>query len=363
MIPKITTVGIVAGLGDPHNLSLNSSGEKTHSKYSSLCLKMKLFFSFFILLIPFTSLNAQEVEKKTSVRHRIQLIPSEEREILERFFQRLFYHGDFSYTLFGLKPMGSIDYNLELIRFPQFYKEPEKHLFLMALDEKGWRVWKRYRNLFPMEKYVFIKVKDDTCFGFLLINKEKALSVIEKNLLLFQALAEEKASARTLLEMLCKGQFAYSHSNTSCLVTYFKALGLLYGYGEENVQTFIKREQLLQMFRNLPIDIKILPSEVINCLEMQESPKTSGKLQYKCFLEGVFLASELKNLLNENHLIKGTKKDNPFLPIKRSLFFGNEELLKTQDIIKSWDDINSSILKMYESENFLETVLERLTSS
>ncbi|MBX9744348.1 MAG: hypothetical protein K2X08_03960 [Chlamydiales bacterium] len=303
------------------------------------------------------------MEEKTSICYRIQSIPFEERKILERFFRRLFCHADFSYTLFGLKSMGSIDYNLDLLSFPQFYKEPEKHLFLMALDEKGWRIWERYKNLFPMEKYAFIKVRHDTCFSFLLINKEKAYSVLEKNLLLFQELLLEKVCANELLKRICEGQLAYSHSNTPCLVAYYKALGLLYGYGEENVRDFIKREQILQDLKNLPIDLRKLPPEVVNCLERIENEKTGAKFQHNFFLGVTSLVSEFKNLVNKTHLIKGTKREHSFLPIKRSSFFGSEEYPQTQVIVKNYDELNSMILKIFESGSLLETVLGMLTSS
>ena len=139
--------------------------------------------------------------------------------------------------------MGSIDYSLSHLRFPVFYKNPEQHLYLMALDKKDWKVWEKYQHFFPMEKYSFVKVEKDGSFGFFLVNKEKSYAVIEKNLQLFQDLTGEKVCPHTLLHMLCQGQFAYSHSSAPCLTLYYKALGLLYGYGEENIQVFI-----LQMF-------------------------------------------------------------------------------------------------------------------
>ena len=109
---------------------------------------MRLFLLSFLLVVDFlTNLNAQETDVGESVAARVKLILPEDRKILSRFFKRLFYHGDFSYTLLGQKPMGSIDYNLNLLAFPQFYKEPQKHLFMMALDEKGWKIWEKYKNL------------------------------------------------------------------------------------------------------------------------------------------------------------------------------------------------------------------------
>ncbi|PWU14779.1 MAG: hypothetical protein C5B45_03885 [Chlamydiae bacterium] len=315
---------------------------------------------FLLLLICFTPLTSQEIDNKPSINHRLQLIPPEERKALEGFFRRLFYHADFSYTLFGLKPMGSIDYSLSHLRFPVFYKNPEQHLYLMALDEKDWNVWERCQHLFPMEKYSFVKVEKDHSFGFFLVNKEKSYAVIEKNLQLFQNLTGKKICPRTLLHMLCQGQLAYSFSSAPYSTLYHKALGLLYGYGEENVQVFIKRNQLLQTLSNLPLDVKNLPSEIARYLGRTETSKRPAKSPPK--IEVASLVSELKKLLDENHFVKGTKKDNPFLPIKRSCFFGSEEYAQTQSLMESRDEITSLIVKIYESEIFLETILGMLTA-
>lgn len=317
-------------------------------------------FSFLLAFCSLTHLNAQDISN--SVATQIKLIPCEDRKVLLRFFKRLFYHGDFSYTLLGQKPMGSIDYNLNLLAFPQFYKEPQKHLFLMALDEKGWEIWEKYKDLFPLKKYSFIKEKHDNFFGFLLINKEKTFAVIKDNLPVFQELIGEKISAREIFTMLCNGSFGYYHSSTSSLVTYYKALGLLYGYGKENVKAFVKREELIQMLKSFPIEIKSLPSEIINYLEMEDSLKTFEIVPIPSATEMTSLAPELQNLLDKTCLIKGTRKNNPFLPIKRSLFWGSEECPQTEVMIEDYDKLNETILRIYESDNFLETILEMLTS-
>ena len=309
---------------------------------------MKPLFLFFLSAIyALISLDATEPGVKESIAVCIKSIPSKERELLSRFFKRLFYHGDFSYTLLGLKPMGSIDYNLNLLAFPQFYKEPEKHLFLMALDKKGWEIWEQYKDLFIMKKYSFIKVEHDSFFGFLLINKEKTYAIIEENLPTFQELIGDGVCATDILKLLCEGKFGYYHSNVPCLIAYYKALGLLYGYGEENVKFFAKREKLLQTLKSLPIEIKTLPSEVVNYLEMEETPKICAKCQVKDDFMISSLTFELKNLLDTTRLIKGTKKNNPFLPIKKSFFLGDEKLPQTQTIIDNYDKLNDTILKIY----------------
>ncbi len=324
---------------------------------------MKFFVSLFLVAFHlFTSLNAKDLALKQQIEIRLHSLSFEERNSLTKFFRRLFYHGDFAYTLLARKPMGSIDYNLNLLAFPQFYKEPEKHLFLMALDKKGWRIWEKYKDLFPMKRYSLIKVEHDTFFGILLINKEKAYVVIKENLPLFQELVGKKLRTREILKLLCNGQFGYYHFNTPCLLTYYEALGLLYGYGKENVRAFIKRAQLSQNLRSLPIEIKTLPSKVMNCIEMEDSPTICSKCQPPNDLKIASLACELNVLLEKVQLIKGTNKNNPFLPLQKSLFLGNEQLDQTRATIENYDDLNKKILEIYESDKFLETILDMLTS-
>ena len=77
---------------------------------------------------------------------------------------------------------------------------------------------------------------------------------------------------------------------------------------------------------------------------------------------GFSLARELNTLLDKNSLINGTRKNNPFLPIKRSLFWGSEKCAQTEAMIENYDDQNEAILRIYESGKFLETVLGILTS-
>lgn len=324
---------------------------------------MKLFlplllFTFYLL----ASLSAKDLAPKQEVETCLRSIPFEERKSLTQFFRRLFYHGDFAYTLLGRKPMGTISYNLNLLVFPQFYKEPEKHLFLMALDKKGWSIWEKYKDLFPMKKYSLVKIEHDIFFGILLINKEKAYAVIKENLPLFQELVGKKISARKILKLLCNGQFEYYHSNTPCSLTYYEALGLLYGYGKENVEAFIKRARLSQTLRSLPIEAKSLPLKVVNFIEMEDSPTICSKCQPRNDLKIAPLACELNALLEKVQLIKGISKNNPFLPLQRSSFLGNEQSNQTCAIIKGYDDLNKTILEIYESDKFLETILGMLTS-
>lgn len=313
--------------------------------------KISLFFM--MILFPLITLEAQE-----TIASRIDQIPVHDREVLTRFFKRLFSHGDFSYTLLGQKPMGSIDYNLDLLTFPQFYQEPHKHLFLMALDERGWRVWEKYQHLFPTRQYRFIRLKHDSFFGFILIHKEKAFEVIRHHLTTFQELVGKNTDASEIFEMLCEGEFGYYHSSTPSLLSYYKALGLLYGYGEDNVNTFVSRERLLQTLWSLPISLTTLPSDIVGCLEMGEnqSPQITESIEVSS------LITDLKMIIKQTELINTNKEHNPFLPIKKSRFLGDRNHPKTNETISYFDQLDGDIVKLHETENYLETILELLTA-
>ena len=302
---------------------------------------------FFLLAMHFlTYLNAQEDVGK-SVDNQVKLIPPEDRKILSRFFKRLFYHGDFSYTLLGHKPMGSIDYNLNLLAFPQFYKNPQKHLYLMALDQKGWETWEKYKTLFPLKKYSFIKVSQGNFFGFLLINKEKVFPLIEEHLQAFQELVGEKICANKMLSMICNGSFGYYHANSPSLITYYKALGLLYGYGEENVKAFTKREQLVQQLKSFPAEIMYYGRD--NLIEhyklfYENNDKSNVKVVNRMTLKNVVIDEELVTLNNTTKrqvTIYETDDDE----ITTMTFIENSKLKKKQEVL-----INEQI-EMYNKKD------------
>ena len=74
---------------------------------------MRLFLLSFLLMVSSLNLNAQEAETGESAAAQVKLIPSEDRMILLRFFKRLFYHGDFSYTLLPCGPLLLFEVRLE----------------------------------------------------------------------------------------------------------------------------------------------------------------------------------------------------------------------------------------------------------
>lgn len=327
--------------------------------HNSLRFLKVLFVYLFLLVTQFRLFGG--VAHISPLHDRVQSIPFDDRVALERFFKRLFFHGDFAYTLFGQKPMGSIDYNMDLLRLPRLYQEHQEHLLLMALDNKDWKIWEKYQILFPMKTFALIKIEKATCFGFLLVHKKQSLEVIKENLALFQSIAGEQLGPKKLLQMLCNGQFSYSYPGAVPLADYYKALGFLYGYGHQNVQFFARREELIQSLIKLPIDFESLPSDVVECLAMNDSSEASTDSHNLTYKTTKSLISELQSLINQSSLINSDSKNQPFLPIKKSLFFGVKNHSDTETIINTWDNLDSLILNIGARDNFLETILGILT--
>src|ERR1700761_4400117 len=85
-----------------------------------------------------------------NIRDVLNNIPQDEKESLELLFYNLFNQNNFSYTLFGDKPMSLAGY------------------FTTTLDHQGmpssedisfwnkWELWKKYASAFPITRYLLI---------------------------------------------------------------------------------------------------------------------------------------------------------------------------------------------------------------
>lgn len=79
------------------------------------------------------------------INELLETIPAEDRKTLEQFFQFLFLDNEFSYTLFGEKPI-----TVTIITAQPRLECAIEHL----ISEKGWEVWTRYQHLFPSSRFI-----------------------------------------------------------------------------------------------------------------------------------------------------------------------------------------------------------------
>lgn len=285
--------------------------------------KILIFSS--VCLIILTFLIYRNTANNFSIHKRIATIPQNDRVLLENFFRFLYSQGHFVDVIYGDKPMTSVDYNENYtlnVSKDKTYKEN------MTLCLRGWKAWKKYQHLFPMKKYHFFSKKfsnGDTCYCYVLINKEKCSEVIDSYKEIFSNFIAHKKSLTEIIENL----YISRPEREEDLTKYHHSHGLLYGYGEKNVKTFLKiidLENTLSHHNNLP-DTKIAS-----------------------------LKKELDSLRKNACFTKSSK--NPKYPIQHS---GCITLTPDEKIVNHCKT-HKEILEVYKSKDFLQILLEELTT-
>jgi len=285
-----------------------------------------------------------------SIPEKLYLVNSRDRKELTLLFKSFFGRGDFLRVLYADKPMGSIDYNLRLVTYKQ---KRLKHNRLMVLDNKRWDTWLRYRHLFPMKKYCLIKTQlslDGFCYGYTLINKERCKTVIHKNLELFQSFSSNSMSTNEIFERLCDGQLFTDEYRGS--LNYLYALGLLFGYREDDIRDFVERAKLEQDLADFPFEYSLIRKDLLDDLQYMITHKDHFPIQ-----KTPQISIERLELLSSS------------LVLQRKMTLSHQlyplQISYSMSTIPQEDNpprLAKKFMEIYYSDNFLEQILEELAS-
>jgi hypothetical protein len=170
-----------------------------------------------------------------SPSHRIlQAIPEQDQETLSSFFQLLFCDDNFSYTLFGNKPMSIGDFFSSTTLWA--LNTPGESLIF----EKGWKVWESYASLFPSDEFVLKRCESKKSnwkiLSIFLIHKKHALKAIRDNLDTFQEVLGHPVNPQQLLQELCD-----PHKDIMETLSHNSLFGILLGYGKVNAMNFERK--------------------------------------------------------------------------------------------------------------------------
>lgn len=241
----------------------------------------------------------------SKVDSTLKTIPNEDQQIIKDLFYLLFGYGDFAYVFFDIKPMCSIDYTMEYI---QNVPGNERFIRETHLARKGFDVWKKYQNLFPMNE-LKIQLHESNRFGghfsFALINPKKCSSIIKEHLTLFQNYCGKELSAEEILELIYQGVYFQEDKNDATI------LGLLFGYPEKDVLVF---------------------SNYLKDSSKNKTPLRPCRLAW-C--------------------------KNPITPVNTPYFMTNRNETELTDIKNEYAHKKPEIVKFYYSEDFLKTILRR----
>lgn len=286
-----------------------------------------IFYTIFCIFITF-NLSAVDNQK---IIDFLKTIPKEEKEDLEMLFQDLFNLDNFSYTLFGNKPLSLTAH------------------FTTSFDDEGipqergvnfwnkWKLWKKYAQKFPIKHYILIEVsqKISNRKEIYFFNKKCCIEKINKHIKLFRKIFGKSITGSILIE-----KFEKDPKFISILRNQQILLGILLGYGEHNARLFDKRNQISYF------------------VYKKEFPKAPVKIPTP--------SKEFSTLQDEFNSYFSTLTpfgDRHYSPlIIRSVFFvADHTHPETIDLQKKYRKMRGQISAIYSKGNFLEITLSKLT--
>jgi hypothetical protein len=197
-----------------------------------------------------------------NIREIIATIPTNDQVPLEKLFRILFNNANFSYTLFGDKPMSLEVYSTALFDEEDIFSQTELRF------RKRWETWKKYAYLFPIKQYLLIENPSDRkdIIDIYFINKNSFINKVNEHLSLFQQAFGEDITGSFLLEKIEKDPKILSTFDAHQTL-----LGILLGYGKHNACLFAERHQLSPFvykkeFPKIPVKIPA-PSKGFSSLE------------------------------------------------------------------------------------------------
>lgn len=256
---------------------------------------------------------------ESNIQERLQVIPKEDREILESFFSYLISFEYFGYVLFGEKPMAAGGFDTHFT--------PEDTLSEAAMKQRrlhlGWYTWEKYASLFSSEKFILRLSKNPVTPSFywiVLINKKSCLRCIEENLDTFKSMLGDSFNPQLVLDNLAKKEDIFG----DVLKKQEALLGILFGYGKHNARVFQQQSERCRV------------SKVI-CSNRKKAVMTTSKLTpFNCYNRDLFLIDLPRFAEDCSH---------------------SESLKLHQSYESTWKLLS----QMYVNKNFLEITLTKLT--
>jgi len=190
-----------------------------------------LVFSFFL----YERIHCNHISHKAILcaRQRIALLSKEDRKALSVFFHNGISISSYGHTLLEQKPM-----SLLIVLDPDT-KESEDPEIANPYDltTRGYEVWRKHRDWFPENKYMFVEFvshidKKTPLVG--LIHVKLCKATIAKHLSDFQHVIDKPLSPEEIFAILINP----SHEKFDAIINNDFLQGILYGYGRNNAYLY-----------------------------------------------------------------------------------------------------------------------------
>ncbi len=265
-----------------------------------------------------------------SVKADISLVPQQDLKNIKYLFEDLIDHHDYSYTIFGSKPMSLADFNLEVPRDLPFYRHLRSKFFMFK-RQASLNSWYKYRDEFNCKNFIFLDEENDwvDCLVLILINKQNMLCVLRENELIFKEELGESFTPESFLRKLEKREVSLAKAINKSQ----RLMGIMLGYGVRNAALFQERFDIM---------------------------KTIWKIEKESLPKDEVLTKKLADIEAQCGNFSELDADAVIHPL---YFFADVSHPETIALQQKCEQERQQIIELRRKRNFMDLVLQRLVTT
>lgn len=296
------------------------------------------------LVFGFLFLTSSLLQADENVKTFVQGLDLPQQKLLDRFFRILVKDSFSGYVLYGDKPISIEAYSLSLDTGALTGSSDEEPVLI-----KGLELWQDFNLSVTDKNYFFLTLNDHGYRHFLCINRKAFIQAVNDNLTLFQYVLGPTLTAESLLDELIrkKDQFYQVLKNDNVL------LGVLLGYGKQNALLISREECLSDAFASDQIEDFPLISRKDR---MQKHVLPNIQLK-RPSIGNWSLAEEIEAIKKRAVVSRSLR---PFDSYKIPYFGCEPESEETKALLSIYEKNREEIIKVFESDHFLEKTLNKL---
>ncbi|MEX1012818.1 MAG: hypothetical protein WD595_05665 [Waddliaceae bacterium] len=288
-----------------------------------------------------------------SVKDRLSQIPKEDQQKLERLFRYLICNEHMGYTLWGNKPITANEFSSGFC--PAHLFSPFPH---SAKLKSSMSTWKKYSHLFPIKNFIFsdrmfqLETTEEWFYEVYLINKKLCDELYKKYPEIFSdGLSPEENLIR--------------HKGNG-----YQKLGLLFGYGLHNTDSYIKMCELQDCISHLPMPPK-KSSQSIEAIQRSNlfefkfktlditDPDTPVIKNPECIDQALIVENYLK-MEKQWISFSSYRSENRLNPVRLPVLKADKEHEETKRLFDDYSKTRAQLFHILKQPNFLEIVLDKL---
>lgn len=265
-----------------------------------------------------------------SAKADIHNIPQRELKNIKYLFENLIDNHDYSYTIFGSKPMSLADFCLEVPLDRPLNRWIRAQFFLFK-RKTSLKTWYKYKQEFDFKDFIFLDEENDliSCLVLILINKKNMLRVLHEHASIFQEELGDSFTPESFLEKLAKRETSFAqathHSD--------KLLGIMLGYGVRNATLFQERYDLMKAISKRKKENLLEEEQLVQKLEIIES-------QVGCFNE-----LDIEAVVHPLY------------------FLADNSHPETIALRQQYEEERPRLIELRKKNNFMDFVLQRLVTA